>query len=191
MTHSKYAVKGVKKLLSLARTKIRLARQAGTVYTKPRPLPLVKILSGIEVNTIDEAERLWNSLKEKTDYTNPKSMADAAFNLMDIVEGVKHKYEPKGYFCLLTEEEIKKLLEEDEINLLLACQPAKEGVNLYIGPDPPKNAIHYGRVTTNLATLVKLAFPEKIKKLHICQGGKTLINNATVQALETYSTITN
>lgn len=186
MTHHKYAIKGVKKLFSLAKTKIRLARQADTIYTKPSPLPLVKYLSNIEVNTVEEAERHLEKLKQNIDYNKPKSMAETVFQLLDIIEGVKHKYEPKEYFSLLTQEGIKKLLEENEVNLLLACQPAGEGINLYIGENPPENTIHYGRVTTNLASLIAVTLPDSMKKLHVRHSGKTLINNAIYHAMETY-----
>jgi len=35
----RFAINGVKKIFSLARTKIRLAEEADTVYVKPKPLP--------------------------------------------------------------------------------------------------------------------------------------------------------
>ena len=38
----KYVKEGAKKILSLTRTKIRLAKEAGTVECRPAPLPLVK-----------------------------------------------------------------------------------------------------------------------------------------------------
>jgi len=184
MNNNKYAVKGVKKLFSLTKTKIRLAKEVKTIYTKPKPLPLVKKLAGVEVNTIDEAENLWQTLKEKVDYNNPKSMAETTLQLLDIIEGVKHKYEPKEYFCLLTQEETKKLLEK-KVNILLACQPTTKGVNLYIGENPPKGVIHLGRVTTNLATFLAIALP-KLKNIKIHSNQKTLINNAVYHALETF-----
>lgn len=182
--NSKYATKGAKKLFSLTKTKIRLARESKTVYVKPKPLPLVKFFSGAEINTIDEAEEFRQTLKDKIDYDNPESIAKTIFQLMDIIEGVKHKYEPKEYFCLLKEEEIKKILRENKkINLLLAHPPV-EGLNLFIGEDPPDNTIHYGRVTTNLAVLINIALPKEIKKMNIHIGRKTLINNAVHYALE-------
>jgi len=188
----KYVIKGVKKLFSLARTKIRLARQANTLYTKPKPLPLVKKLAGVEVNTIDEAEKHLEKLKKDIDYSNPKTMAETTIQLLDIIEGVKHKYEPKEYFCLLTQREIKKLLEEEEeVNILLACQPsetcqpAEKGINLYIGENPPKNTIHLGRVTTNLASFLATT-NLKLENIKIHNNQKTLINNAVHQALGEY-----
>ncbi|MBM3308917.1 MAG: hypothetical protein FJY77_01560 [Candidatus Altiarchaeales archaeon] len=180
----KYVIKGVKKLFSLARTKIRLARQANTLYTKPKPLPLVKKLAGVEVDTIDEAEKHLEKLKKDIDYSNPKTMAETTIQLLDIIEGVKHKYEPKEYFCLLKEEEIEKLLE-NKVNILLACQPAEKGINLYIGENPPKNTIHLGRVTTNLASFLATT-NLKLENIKIHNNQKTLINNAVHQALGEY-----
>jgi len=51
-------VKGVKKLFGLTKTKIQLAKEADTKYTKPNPLPLIRLLSGQEIGTVEQAKNI-------------------------------------------------------------------------------------------------------------------------------------
>ncbi len=193
----KYAVKGLKKLFGLTKTKIRLAREAGTIQVKPKPLPLVEVLSGVRINSVDDAEARLHELKSQIDYESPGSVSSTVLELMDIIEGVKHQFEPKKLCVLVDEktlEEIEgKAAEGSKINILLMEEEAREGVNLYVGYDPPKNVIHYGRVPTTLAHYIAYAFDsEKLSQdtrlinTDITIGHKTLILNAIYFAIKQY-----
>jgi len=84
---NKLMKKGAKKLFSLTRTKIRLAKENNTINTKPQPLPLIKLLVNIEINSVDKCDEYMNKLKNNTDFDNPKSVAFSILQLMDIIEG--------------------------------------------------------------------------------------------------------
>lgn len=180
----KYAKKGLKKLFSLTKTKIRLAEEADTVETRPTPLPLVKKLTGKEVKTIEEAKKHREKLLKEADYNRPENIAKTVFQLLDIIEGVKYRYEPPEYCVLLKKEDLKKI-EKNPINLLLMTEEAPEGVNIFIGENPPKNALHLGRVPSTIAYFLDYVFNSdyfskglRLKNIKTVLGRKTLIVDA-------------
>jgi len=186
----RFAIKGVKKLFSLARTKIRLAEEADTVETRPAPLPLIKHLSGEEIRTVREAKDYRDKLHGSMDFSDSNSVARAVFELLDIVEGVKHKFEPPELCVLAGEDELKAMeknaiKESLPINLLLMTEKAPEGINVFIGEDPLENSLHLGRVPSTLAIFLNFAFnspylseESRLKNIKAILGRKTLILDA-------------
>ncbi|HIE34339.1 MAG TPA: hypothetical protein EYP86_04295 [Candidatus Altiarchaeales archaeon] len=192
-----YTRKGVKKLFSLTRTKIRLAEESNTIETKPKTLPLIKFLSGIEIRTVAETKQYSNELKERIDFSNSTDVATIVFELLDIIEGVKYRFEPKEYCTLIGEErlreiEIRARKDSKGINLLLLSKTAPSGINLYIGENPPKVAIHLGRVLSNIVPLLNVLFHSNtfcekgLHNLRVVNEHKTLITNAIVFSLVEY-----
>jgi len=191
----KFVVKGTKKLLSLARTKIRLAEEAETVYTKPRPLPLVKLLSGREIKTIKDAKAYRDELVQNLDFSDSRNAASTILQVMDIIEGVKYKFEPPQFCSLLNEEQLDDVEKEAKensmkVNLLLMTRNSYDGINLYIGDKPIDGVIHFGRVSTTLSFFLNFAFNSnylsektRLKNVNSCLGHKTLILNAVHFAL--------
>ncbi|MBN2014384.1 MAG: hypothetical protein JW778_04320 [Candidatus Altiarchaeota archaeon] len=190
----KYAQKGLKKLFSLTKTKIRLAEEAGTVETRPAPLPIVKKLSGKEVKTVKEAKECREKLLETVDYSKPESIAETVFQLIDIIEGVKHRFEPPEYCALVNREDLEKIEKEKQpVNLLLMTEEAPEGVNVFIGEDSPKNALHLGRVPSTIAFFLDFAFESnyfsegrRLKNINCMIGRKTLIADAIYYSLKEF-----
>lgn len=191
--------KGVKKLFSLTRTKIRLAEEADTKETKPKPLLLVKFFSGKELKTVAEAKKYRDELSAKVNYENyenPRELAAIIFQLLDIIEGVKYKFEPKDCCFLLSENELKKIEDEAEkenlkVNILLMTKKIPyEGINLFVGENAPKGAIPVGRFPSTVAPLLNFLFHskyffngKKLNKVNSVIGHKTLILNAIHFAL--------
>jgi len=105
----KYILKGAKKLFSLTRTKIRLVEESGTIDTKPGPLPLVKLLSGKEITTVAQAKEYRDELLKDTDFSDSKSTASSVLQLMDIIEGVKYKFEPPECRSNLSTERFREI----------------------------------------------------------------------------------
>jgi len=197
MQIDKYVVKGVKKMFGLANTKIRLAREAETIWVKPKPLPLVKFIYAEYVESVDDAAEKLIQLKSDIDYDDPHIVAKTVLALMDIIEGVKHRFEPPE-LCVLVDEKIMreiegKAAEGSKINILLMEEEVREGVNLYVGYNTPKNVIHYGRVPTTLVHYLVYAFnseklsqDNKLVNTDILLGHKTLILDAIYFAIKHY-----
>jgi len=191
----KITIKGIKKLFGLTKTKIRLAKEADTKYTKPKPLPLIKLLSGQEIETVEQAEEYLNQLKDKIDYTDDNCAAKTVFELMDIIEGVKYKFEPLEFMVNVDEKKLSEIESKARdnslpVNLLLMTKTAQEGLNLFVGENPCKNTIFMSRVPTTLAYFINFAFnseyfshEQKLKNVNIVLGHRTLILNAVSFAL--------
>jgi hypothetical protein len=191
----KHAIAGTKKLLSLTKTKIRLAKEANTTDCKPAPLPLVKFLSGVSIETIDSAAEYREKLLKEIDYSNDESVASTVFQCMDIIEGVKHKYEPQEYCFNLSADDLKGLESVPVTILLMATNVVPNYVNLYIGDksEKPENAIYLSGVPTSLAEFILFALKSdyfssnlRLKNIKIILGRKTLINNAISSSLAAY-----
>ena len=205
----KHAIAGAKKLLSLTKTKIRLAKEANTIDCKPAPLPLAKYLSGISIETIDSAAEYREKLLKEIDYSNDYSVASTVFQCMDIIEGVKHKFEPEEYCFNLSTEDLIKIEENSRkesipLNILLmttSVVPSLTGmlrhnsINLYIGEkeNKPENAIYVSGVPTSLAEFILFALKsnhfssnQRLKNIKCVLGRKTLINNAISSSLAAY-----
>ncbi len=187
----KHVIRGAKKIFSLTRTKIRLAEEAQTIDTKPIPLPLVKMLSGKEINNVNRAKEYREELLRHTDFSDPGALARAVLQLMDIIEGVKYKFEPPEYCLNLSADEFMKIeamarKNSMRVNLLLMTKDAPDrGVNLFIGENSPGNSIFLSRVPTSIAGVLNLAFKSdylsdglKLRNVTSVMGHRTLILNA-------------
>ena len=186
----RYAVLGAKKLLSLTRTKIRLAEEAATSECRPAPLPLVKKLSGKDIMDVSQAKRHREDLAGCLDCSDEKSMAATVLQCMDIIEGVKYKYEPPEYVCNIDAEGMRSIEERAKkaslpVNILLMTETAPEGINLFIGENPPQGTIFLSGVPTSLVPFLAYAFSSdhfsedgRLKNLVSYIGHRTLIINA-------------
>lgn len=194
---NKYFVNGVKKLFGLANTKIQLAVEAETEYTKPRPLPLVELLTARKVESIEEARKYLEGLKTEVDYNSEPNMASTTFLLMDLIEGVKHKFEPPEYCVLVGDDTIQEVEQRvasgEKVNILLMTEKHREGVNLFVGADPLEGTIHYGRVPTVLTHYLNYAMRSgtlsdemHLLNTRVVMGYKTLLLNAAYHALRVY-----
>lgn len=191
----KYAVMGAKKLLSLAKTKIRLAEEAGTIECRPNPLPLVKMFTGNEIKTIEEAKQYREELLKDADYLSPASIASTVISCMDLIEGVKYRYEPREYMSNIDLKgflsiEDKAVRESIPLNILLMTKTAPEGLNIFVGSDPPKGVIFLSGVPTSLSTLLQYAYGSdyfstglRLKNMVSFIGHRTLIIDAVHYSL--------
>lgn len=189
----KYVIRGIKKLRSLTRTKIRLAEEAGTERVRPEPLPLVKFLSNKEIRTVAEAKEHREELG--TEYEDSKKAARDVLQLMDIIEGVKYDFEPKELMINLTEKDLKAIEKgaterSEKVTLLIMSDAVEEGQDLYIGRGCPKGATYLSGVPTSLAGFLDFAFHsdylsegEGLKNVRVVLGHNTLIMNAICFAL--------
>jgi hypothetical protein len=194
----KYAIAGTKKLLSLVRTKIRLAEEAGTVECRPDPLPIVKLLSGREINTVAEAKDYRDELAQRADYSGDLSVASTVLQCMDLIEGVKYKYELREYMSNIDEANFRFIEKEARrkaaaVNLLLMTKAVPEGINVFVGEDPPAGTIFLSGVPTSIASFLAYAYTSdyfsenvRLKNLVSCIGHKTLIIDAIHYSLGIY-----
>lgn len=192
----RFSIKGTKKLFSLTKTKIRLAKEAGTIETKPAPLPLVKRFSGREVSTVDDAESFLSELRAKTDFSDGRRTAETALMLIDTIEGVKYRFEPPEYCALLNRGEmndLEKAAKETHqiVNIQLLTEKTGDGINLFLGEDPPAGTVHAGRLVSNIASFIDYAFcsnyfsdGKKLANIRVFAGRKTLLAAAVYAALE-------
>ncbi|MEA3254738.1 MAG: hypothetical protein U9Q22_02765 [Candidatus Altiarchaeota archaeon] len=194
----KYTIKGTKKLLSLSRTKIRLAEEAETIECKPKPLPLIKLLSGVEINTVADAKEYRESLVKNLNTIDPRNVANTVLQSMDLIEGVKYKFEPQKFLANIDEDKLREIEEEARkkslpVNILLMTKKAPEGLNIYIGYEPPEGVIFLSAVPTTLAFFLNYAFNSnhftlnmKLRNIKSFLGHKTLILNAIHHSMGEY-----
>lgn len=197
----KYAAAGAKKILSLARTKIRLAEEAQTVECRPAPLPLVKRLSGITVSTIAEAKAYREELAQNTSFSDEKSIASSVLQCMDLIEGVKYGYEPPQYMSNVDGRRMREIEAQARetgapVSILLMTKSAPEGISLYVGEDPPAGAVFLSGVPTSVASFAEYAFCSEyfsaggtLKNVRCVIGRRTLIINAIHNALGAYGAV--
>lgn len=194
----KYSVAGAKKLFSLTKTKIRLAVETDTAECRPHPLPLIKRLSGIDISSVEEARAHREELIKDTRFSDDLSVASAVFQCMDLIEGVKYKYEPPQYTSNIDARMMKDLEKEAKekavpVNVLLMTRTAPEGINLFIGENPPPGTLFVSGVPTSLASLLEYAFGSeyfsdngRLKNIRSVAGHRTLILNAIHHSLGAY-----
>ena len=197
----KYTPAGAKKLFSLTRTKIRLAEEADTIECRPDPLPLVKRLSGVSISTIAQAKAYREELLKNTSFSDEKSVASAVLQCMDIIEGVKYKYEPPQYVFNIDARGLKNIEERAKekglsVNILLMTQTAPGGIDLFIGENPPTGAIFFSGVPTSIAPFLEFAFGSTyffnvggLKNIRSIIGHRTLIINAIHHSLGVYGAV--
>jgi len=197
----KYVISGTKKLFSLVKTKIRLAEEADTVECRPDPLPLVKRLYGVNISTIAQAKAYREELLKNTSFLDEKSVASAVLQCMDMIEGVKYKYEPPQYTSNIDARGLKDIEErakdkELAVSILLMTQTSPEGINLFIGENLPPGAIFLSGVPTSIATFLEYAFGSsyfsndcELKNIRSMIGHRTLIINAIQHSLGVYGAV--
>ena len=186
----KHIIRGAKRLLSLTRTKIRLAEEVDTINTMPRPLPLVKLISGRDIETVEQAKGYRDELARNIDFGNPMGVADLVIQLIDIIEGVKYKFEPPEFLCLIDDKTMKEIEDNARrnsipLNLLLMTEKAQTKINLFVGENPAESSIHLGRVPSTVADFLRFAFlsdyfsdNKRLKNMNAIIGHRTLILNA-------------
>jgi len=197
----KYVISGTKKLFSLTRTKIRLAEEADTFECRPDPLPLVKRLSSVNISTVREAKAYRDELLKNTSFSDEKSVALAVLQCMDMIEGVKYKYEPPRYTsnidaCGLKDIEERAKEKGISVNILLMTQTASEGINLFIGENPPTGTLFLSGVPTSIAAFLEFAFGSpyfsdgcNLRHIRSIIGHRTLIINAIHHSLGVYGAV--
>lgn len=194
----KHAIKGVKKILSLVKTKIRLAEEYGTVCVKPKPLRLVELLSRVRIETVVEAKDYLLELKRNLDLENPKSVSDTVLQSLDIIEGVKYEFE-SGSFHLddeaLSEIEAQAKVRNTHVTLLLMTRGILQngGINLFVGEDKPEGSILVGEVPSTISFFMSHALKSdyfsknmRLVKVNSILGGRSLILNAIHYSLGEY-----
>jgi len=186
---NKYVIRGLKKLFSLTKTKNRLAVEHGTTVTKPNPIPLVKYLSGESVDSVQGCMDYTEELRDNVDLNEPESIASTTLQLMDIIEGVKYGFEPPEFMAKITPKrfqilESKAVREGKTLNLLIMTESALDGLNLYVGSNPPEGALYLSGVPTSIAVFVDYAFCSHyfsrglfLRNVSSVLGRQTLINN--------------
>jgi len=190
----KYAAKGAKKLFSLSRTKIRLAKEAETIETRPVPLPIVRLFSGVELRTVEECEAHTGRLKEEVDYDDDGSVATTVVQLCDIIEGVKYRFEPPEYMPLMGEEDLALLEKECAASglplAILIMSDDVRGPSVFFGEEPPAGARHYSRVISGIAPLLRYLYESKhfsegkrLRNVTVQYAGKTLLANAAAASI--------
>lgn len=177
--------KGLKKLFSLTKTKIRLAEEARTIELKPSPLPLIKFFSGKELRKVAEAKKFRDELSKKVNFENNREIAETTFQLLEIIEGVKYKFEPENCCFSLNEEKLKEFEnEKKELVILIMTKLSypEKGINLFFGENTPKGAIFISKVPSSIAPLLNYAFHSRYffkdgKLQHITSvlGRKTIL----------------
>ncbi len=194
----KYVVRGLKKLFSLTNTKNRLAVEHGTTETKPKPLPLVKYLSGERINSVQDCVSYTKDLRDNVELNNPGDIAATTLQLMDIVEGVKYEFEPPELMANIDPQrfqvlESKAIGEGELVNLLIMTKSGPEGLNLYVGSSPPKGTLYLSGVPTSIAVFLDYAFCSDyfsrglfLQNMSSVLGRQTLINNVIHYALGVY-----
>jgi hypothetical protein len=197
----RYVISGAKKIFSLVRTKIRLAEEADTAECRPDPLPLVKRLSGIGISTVGEAKAYSDELLKNTSFSDEKSVASAVFQCMDIIEGVKYKYEPPRYMSNIDERMLKDIEERARekalsVNILLMTKTAPEGIDLFIGEDPPAGALFLSGVPTSVAPFLEYALASHyfsdgccLRNIRCVIGHRTLITGAIHYSMGVYGAV--
>jgi hypothetical protein len=161
----------------------------------------VKLLSGCELKTVSDTEKYLDELKLNINYDDKKSVAKAVIELMDIIEGVKYKYEPAEFLTNISEDklgEIERTAVERSapVNILLMTREAQSGLNLFVGENPPKNVFFLSGVPTTLSFFMNFAFNSdyfsgnlQLKNVNVILGRRTLITNAIWFALGEFGAI--
>lgn len=185
----RYSARGLKKLYSLTRIKLRLAREAETAESRPAPLPLVKLFSGVEVNTVEDCfahrERLMSA-----------GSSFAALQLCDIIEGVKYRFEPAENMPLMSSEQFS-VLEDGCRNarqpLCILLMAPNEGLyphSVFIGEDPPAGCPHFSRFVSGTAPLLHRLYASDyfrdgptLRNVSVSFGCRSLLGNAVYSAL--------
>jgi hypothetical protein len=197
----RYVISGTKKLFSLVRTKIRLAGEADTFECRPDPLPLVKRLSGVTISTIAESKVYREELLKNASFSDERSVASSVLQCMDIIEGVKYKYEPPQYMSNIDARGMKDIdarakEEALSVNILLMTRAATGGIDLFVGEDPPAGTLFLSGVPTSVASFLEYAFCSpylsdgcSLRNIRCVLGRRTLIINAIHHSLGVYGAV--
>ena len=161
----------------------------------------MKLLSGREIKTVSDTEKYLDELKLNINYDDKKSIAKTVIELMDVIEGVKYKYEPAEFLTNISEDALKDVertaVERSApVNVLLMTREAQSGLNLFVGENPPKNVFFLSGVPTTLSFFLNLAFNSdyfsgnlRLKNVNVVLGRRTLITNAIWFALGEFGAV--
>ncbi|MFH1404233.1 MAG: hypothetical protein ABIH11_08200 [Candidatus Altiarchaeota archaeon] len=120
---------------------------------------------------------------------------------MDVIEGVKYGFEPPDAFHLVGVDGLKRIEDEcrssnTHLNLLLLTTGVPEGVNLFIGSDPPGNAVHLGRVISTLSFFLEYAFTSDyfsdggaLRNINPVSDGTTLLASTAAFSINAFKTL--
>ncbi len=177
--------RALKKLRSLTRIKIELAEEHGTEEVDVSPLPLVERYFGERVETVEDAwgfyEKYVVDMPEVRDIGEVARLVMACF---DVIEGVKHEFEPPELVYLSPD-----LSGVDGVVLDVMTDDPEPGV-FYVGEPPEGVEVrHVGRVVSTLARFlpeaeeVELLDVEDLSGVEARFGRFTLLSHATAVAL--------
>ena len=193
-----YARKGLKKLFSLTRTKLRLADESGTVDARPAPLFLANLFCGRQLRTVAECKTHWQRLKDDIDFDDGAESAKTTLQLCEIIESVKYGFESADDMPQISDEELARIeaackAEGAPLRILLMTSEAPPR-SLYFGEDPPAGARTYSRVVSGIAPFLRFAYRSpylsdglRLRNIEVSKGRMTLISGAAAHALETVS----
>ncbi|WP_457614717.1 hypothetical protein [Methanopyrus sp.] len=179
---------GLKKLRSLVKIKIRLAREHGTVEVDQPPLPIVKSWYGEVLETVDDAEDFFERKLKRMHKVELEEVPKVVFCAFDVIEGVKHEFEPEKYLynpgTVPTEVQV--------LTLDIMTDDCRKGA-VYIGePSPEVSRDRWaGSVVSVLARLlpecVEIGLLKDVRELEGVKariGKFTLLNYITGVALK-------
>ncbi len=178
---------GLRKLRSLVKIKIRLAKEHGTVEVDRPPLPIVESWYGEALETVDDAESFFERELRRMHKVELEEVPKVVFCAFDVIEGVKHEFEPEKYLYRpgAVPEGVRTL------TLDIMTDDHREGA-VYIGePHPEVDRDRWaGRVVSVLARLLpecmEAGLLEDVRKLEGVRariGRFTLLNYVTGAAL--------
>ncbi len=158
----KYVIKGLKKGFSLARIKLGLAREYGTkeIGFDHHPLELILRFSGKKVETLDEGYEHLEYLKRSVDLKDPRSVELTFIQLLELGVGAKQDVEATEdpYTGYLGDRDLPK---EGKANILIFSQKLQEGLNFYVGREPPRGSIALGWTQSAVVFFVQYAYKSR------------------------------
>ncbi len=178
---------GLKKLRSLVRIKIELAEDHGTEEVDLRPLPIVKEYYGEEIRTVEEAREFYESELERMHRVELEEVPKVVFSAFDVIEGVKHEFEPEEFMyqgC-----ELDRL---DGLKLDIMTDDARDGA-AYVGepPEDVEEGLWVGRVVSTISRLLPecaeaglIKRCSDVKGFDVRVGRFTLLNYVTAVAFD-------
>jgi len=177
--------RALKKLRSLTRIKIELAEDHGTEEVDVSPLPLVERYFGERIETVEDA---WDFYEEYVvDMPDVRDVGEVARLVMacfDVIEGVKHEFEPPELVYLSPD-----VSDVEGVVLEVMTDDPEPGV-FYVGEPPEGVEVrHVGRVVSTLARFLPeaeeagLLDVEDLSGVEARFGRFTLLSYATAVAL--------
>ena len=178
---------GLKKLRSLVRIKIELAEDHGTREVDVRPLPVVRDYYGVDIRTVEEAREFYERELIRMHRVDTEEVPKVVFSAFDVIEGVKHEFEPRK--LMYQGCEVDRM---EDLKLDIMTDEPRAGA-AYVG-EPPEGVdegLWVGRVVSVISRLL----PECVRagKINRCSdvegfdvrvGRFTLLNYVTAAAFD-------